>query len=73
MFYYGYHFWGMHLIWWFFWIVFIVIVFGWFEPVPKKRIKKDSPLDILQKRFASGEITKEEYQEKKKILDAGLA
>jgi putative membrane protein len=32
-------------------------------------MKKDSPLDILQKRFAAGEITTEEYQEKKKILE----
>lgn len=38
--------------------------------IPGERGKKDSPLDILQKRFASGEITKEEYQEQKKILEA---
>jgi len=37
--------------------------------IPFQRYKKDSPLDILQKRFASGEITNEEYQEKKKILE----
>ena len=72
MFYDGYHFWGMHLIWWIFWLLFIFAIFGWFEPVPKKRIKKDSPLDILQKRFAAGDITNEEYQEKKKTLEADL-
>jgi putative membrane protein len=37
--------------------------------IPGERRKKDSPLDILQKRFASGEITKDEYQEHKKILE----
>jgi putative membrane protein len=37
--------------------------------IPFQRYKKDSPLDILQRRFASGEITNEEYQEKKKILE----
>jgi putative membrane protein len=40
--------------------------------IPYQRYKKDSPLDILQKRFASGEITNEEYQEKKKILENDL-
>lgn len=69
MFYYGYHFWGMHLFWWLFWIVLIVFLFGWFEPVPKKRIRSDSPLGILQKRFASGEITKEEYEQRKAMLE----
>lgn len=68
MFYYGYHFWGMHLIWWFFWILIIVVLFGWFEPVPKRRIRSVSPLGILQKRFASGEITKEEYEERKSMI-----
>ncbi len=73
MMYTEYHFMGMHLLWWFFWIVLLLIVFGWFETVPKKRIRKDAPLDILQKRFASGEITTEEYQEKKTILESDFA
>ncbi|WP_245795535.1 SHOCT domain-containing protein [Arenibacter nanhaiticus] len=28
--------------------------------------KADEPLDILKKRFAKGEITKEQYEESKK-------
>lgn len=70
MMYDGYHFFGMHLLWWIFWILLLFLFFGWFQPVPKRRIRRDSPLDILQKRFASGEITNEEYQEKKSILEA---
>ena len=65
---YDYGFFGMHMLWWLFWIVLISVLFGLFEPVPKRRIRKDSPLDILQRRFASGEITAEEYQEKKNVL-----
>jgi len=32
-------------------------------------MNKESPLDILKRRYASGEITKEEYEERKKILE----
>jgi putative membrane protein len=32
-FYDGYHFLGMHLLWWVFWILFIVLVFGSFTPL----------------------------------------
>jgi putative membrane protein len=41
--------------------------------IPGQRNRKDSPLDILRKRFASGEISTDEYQEKKKILETDLA
>ena len=70
MYYDGYHFWGMHLIWWFVWIILLIWIFAIPYPVPFQRMKKDSPLDILQRRFAAGEIANEEYQEKKKILES---
>ncbi|CAN5391535.1 hypothetical protein BH10ACI2_BH10ACI2_21850 [soil metagenome] len=70
---YDYNFGGMHMLWWFFWVVSMVFLFGWFVPVPKRRIRHDSPLEILQKRFATGEITTEEYKEKKIILETDLA
>lgn len=62
----------MHLIWWAFSILLMLLLFRWFEPVLKKRIWKDSPLDILQRKFASGEITAEEYEQKKKILEGDM-
>nr|WP_255496260.1 SHOCT domain-containing protein [Mucilaginibacter sp. FT3.2] len=40
--------------------------------IPFQRNKKNGPLDILQKRFASGEIGPEDYQERKKIIEADL-
>jgi putative membrane protein len=60
---------GMHLLWWVVWIMMLIWIFALPYRIPFQRYKKDSPLDILQRRFASGEITNEEYQEKKKILE----
>jgi putative membrane protein len=68
MFYNGYQFWGMNLIWWVIWLFFIFWIFAIPYNIPGQRRKKDSPLDILQKRFASGEISNEEYNVKKRIL-----
>jgi len=67
--FYNNYFGGMHLFWWVVWIMMVIWIFALPYRIPFQRYKKDSPLDILQKRFASGEITNEEYQEKKKILE----
>ncbi len=65
-------FWGMNFIWWFIWLIFIFWIFALPYDIPGQRNKKETPLDILQKRFASGLITTEEYHEKKKILEKDL-
>jgi len=72
MFYSSYH-WGMNLIWWFLWLSLIFWIFAIPYDIPGQRRKKDSPLDILRQRFASGQITTTEYNEKKKILEDDLA
>ena len=64
-----YHMWGMHLFWWLFWVILIIAFFAWFKPASSKRRKKQSALEILQMRFAKGEITKEEYEERKAVLE----
>lgn len=69
----GYQFWGMHFIWWLIWLVLLFWIFATPYNIPGQRKKKDSPLNILQKRFASGQITKEEYKERKNILENDLA
>jgi len=48
----------MHLIWWINWVGFIFWIFTTPYDIPGQRKKKDSPLDILKKRFAAGQITK---------------
>jgi putative membrane protein len=58
----------------FFWILIIVgIVFlvVWLvRTAPHGQQKKidESAMDILKKRYASGEINREEFEEKKKII-----
>ena len=67
--YNGNYFWGMDLIWWIIWFSMLVWIFALPYDIPFQRKRKDSPLDILKARFASGQITKEEYEESKKILE----
>ncbi len=63
-----YEFWGMHFFWWIFWIIVIIWIFATPWDIPGQRRRRDTPLNILKKRFAKGEITKEEYEEMKKTL-----
>ena len=65
----GYHYWGMHFFWWIVWLAFLIWIFAIPSNIPGQRLKKDTPLDLLKKRFALGEITNEEYQEKKKLIE----
>lgn len=65
MFYYN-NFWGMDFIWWFIWIMLLIWIFAIPYDIPFQRNAKNSPLDILQKRFASGEISKDDYDERKR-------
>ena len=60
----------MHLIWWFVWLILLFWIFTIPYNIPGQRMKKDSGLDVLQRRFASGQIKTEEYQEMKKILES---
>ena len=69
---YNGNYWGMGLIWWFVWIIMLLWIFAVPYNIPGQRYKKDSPLDILQMRFASGQISNEQYQEMKKTLETDL-
>lgn len=64
--------WGggfMMVIWWLLILVGIVLLVKWISN-QKTRAgeKEDSALEILKRRYADGEISKEEFEEKKKDL-----
>ena len=54
-------YWGMHTIWWVIWVVFMIWVFFTPWDIPGQKTKRETPLDLLKKRYARGEISKEEY------------
>ncbi len=70
MYYEHYQAFGMHFFWWGLWIFFLIWIFATPYEIPGQRSKKGSPLDILKKRFATGEIKIGEFIEMKKTLEA---
>lgn len=69
MHYETYHYWGMHYIWWVIWVIILIWIFATPYHIPGQRKKKGTPLDILKNRFASGQMTKEEFVDAKKLID----
>lgn len=70
MHFYDGHFGGMHLIWWIIWIVVFIWIFILPYNIPYQRTKKEDPMVILKKRLAKGELTKEEFEEHKRLLNS---
>ncbi len=66
--FYESNYWGMDFIWWVAWIFLLIWIFAIPYNIPGQRKPKDSPLDILKRRFASGQIGKDEYEQSKKTL-----
>jgi len=66
---YTWSLWGMNFIWWFFWLALAVVFFTVAVPVPRRRVRLyDHPLSILRRRYAAGEISTEEYEERRARL-----
>lgn len=64
-----YHMGGMHFWWWVIGSIVIAFVFITLLFFYMKPSKNETPLDILKRRFAKGEITGEEYNSAKKMLE----
>jgi putative membrane protein len=67
----GYDLGGMHGLWWIFWValvaalVFVAVARPQGRPPPSR----ESPHEILRRRLTNGDITAEQYEERKKLLD----
>jgi putative membrane protein len=68
MFYNNYYV-GMHFVWWFIWGIMLFWIFATPYDIPGQRRKRDTPLDILKQRYAAGQLTTTEYEERKKVLE----
>jgi len=62
------HGWGMGFGMWFIPLLFIIILIYFLKDNSKSEGKESSAQDILDKRYASGEIDTEEYKEKSDTL-----
>ena len=60
--------WIFSILIWVLIIVGIVILAKWFMKEVGSTKKEDSAVEILKERYAKGEITKEEFEQKKKEL-----
>jgi putative membrane protein len=64
-----YYFGGMHWIWWIAWIFFWMLFLSFMTPMRRSTYREmQSPLQLLKRRYAAGEITSEEYEERRAKL-----
>ena len=62
---------GMHALWWVFWIaVVIALVFWGGGGYSARRDRpRETPHEMLRRRLANGEVSTEEYEKRKAVLD----
>ncbi len=53
--------WGMHFGWWIFWIAIVVAAWAVFKGSRPRHT--EDPAEILLRRYATGEILTEEYED----------
>jgi len=61
----GYYMVGMHAFWWLFWVLLLVLVLFGIRPRSGERRERqrETPIDVLRRRLANGEINAQEYEE----------
>jgi putative membrane protein len=63
----GLHFGGMHWIWW---VICAIVLIGIISFIIQSlSFNNETPMQILKRRFAKGEISKHEFEELKKVLN----
>lgn len=62
---------GMHIFWWIFWVVMVIAIVFWGrgETWTRRYRPREAPHELLLRRLANGEISTEEYEKRKVILD----
>ena len=69
---YNNYYWGMNVVWWIIWIILMFWIFAIPYKIPGQRRSRDTAFDILQKRYAQGNISEAEYYDKKRIMEEEL-
>ena len=75
MFFDGGYMGGMHGYWWLFWMLVVAatLFYGWERPGRRGNrpgaTPQVKPHEVLRRRLASGEITPQQYEEHKALLD----
>ena len=63
---YHFYWFGMHAYWWIFWVILWMLFFSFMTPVRRSSYRDlQTPLQLLQTRYAAGEITSEDYEERR--------
>ena len=67
----GFYMGGMHGLWWIFWVVLmgVLVFYVWGRPGEQRRRQRETSQEVLQRRLANGEITPDEYEKRKALLD----
>lgn len=55
---------------WLFWLILLVVIIVLVKQFVTPPREAESAMDILKKRYAKGEITKEQFEEQKKVLQS---
>lgn len=62
---------GMHGLWWLFWLIAIgvVLFFVLGRAGQRNERARETPEELLRRRLAGGQITPEEFEKRKALLD----
>lgn len=62
--------WGMHGFWWLFWLaVTVMFAILLMRAAGREQRPAETPLELLRRRFAAGEINAQEYEQRKAALE----
>jgi putative membrane protein len=66
---------GMHSLWWIFWLIVIAVVVvallrtSGSAAQALRETPRETSHEVLRRRYAAGEVTTQEYEERKALLD----